>query len=196
MGVPALQHFEHLTAEVEARSDGAARAAEVVSISLGKLVKSINIVVGDIDRIRVAMIEGRLLLDKVTDEQISEQTISDLAKSRVLLKRFSKLISRPMLARPTGTNHLSGAEALEATKMPRTSDGRLVRRLARRIRESAEPCEWQRKKLHKCVVETIERLDQVATQSNRAMEHEEALMAELVATTKGRHPVINAYLAR
>ena len=196
MSLPALQHFAHLTSVVETRSNDAVRAGEVISFAAGSIVKDVNEALCAQADITSLMIDGRALVAQATDKELSELSVQEVAKLRSLFRRFVRVISRPMLERPTGWSLLKLPEQLENAKLSRLGDRRLWLRQAHKLRSSAELCERQRVRLHAQAVDLLNRLDGIARESSEATAHEEAYMAELIAATRDRHPVINAYLAR
>ena len=196
MGLPALQHFAHLTSAVETRSNDVVHVGEVISMAAGSIVRDVNDALRSQRDITSLMAEGCSLVAQATHEELSGISIQEIAKLRLLFKRFVHVISRPMLERPTGWSLVGLPERLEAAKLPRLGDRRLWLRQAHKLRASADLCERQRVRLHAQIVDLIKRLDKIAQNGENAAAHEQAYMAELMTSTRDRHPVINAYLAR
>lgn len=196
MGLPALQHFAHLTSVVETRSNDVVRVGKVISFAAGRIVKDVNEALRAQEDITSLMAEGCTLVAQATHKELSELPVREIAKLRSMFKRFARVISRPMLERPTGWSLARFPERLEAAKLPGLGDRRLWLRQAHKLRDSAALCERQRVRLHAEVVDLIERLDMIAQDGENAAAHEQAYLAELVTATRERQPVINAYLAR
>jgi len=196
MGVPAFKQFERLSIETETRSEAVAKAGEVLSFALGKAVKVTNQMVESINSLRSVFIEGHVLLDNIKDSELVSEDVIEISAARASVKRLSKRLSYPMLASPKGTSLLSVSEALEGLTLSSSADGRVVRRLVKKVRVSAESCDKQRHRFYVSLTNFTLRLEDTIEKSDLKDEIKQAYVAELRRRAVERHPLINEYLAR
>ena len=197
MGFAALKDdFAPVASTARTETRAFKEDSAVVPLAMGKLIRLVTEKIERVQGLRSRFLLGTNLLAKADqDKEVRVEDAEDIAAARAAVSSFAMAISHPMLEQVDGSSVLTLATTLEAQNLS-GENGRIVRRLAKRFRNAADPLEQSRARLYEAIQKTLAHVDGLIAVSPHRDVFETAYRQEVAKQVSDRYPTIISHLGR